>query len=358
MRTRKIMCVIGHFGFGENLLNGQTVKTKILTAALDGIFGQENVLKVDTHGGAKALVKLLFRIPGILESSDNVVILPAHNGLRIIVPLVSFWNVFFKRKLHYAVIGGWLPEFLKERQGLAKKLKRFTGIYVETTTMKKALDAMGFDNVVVMPNCKELQQLTPEELVYPKAEPYKLCTFSRVMKEKGIEDAIEAVKAINEKLGRTVYALDIYGPVDAGQTQWFADLQNTFPEFVRYGGLVPFDQSVEVLKDYFVLLFPTRFYTEGVPGTIIDAYAAGVPVISAKWESFADVVEEGITGFGYEFENVKALEALLLQIAENPKMIAQRKENCLQKARTYLPEAVMKIIVDKMEASAYVDGKK
>ena len=26
----KKVCVIGHFGFGENLLNGQTIKTKIV----------------------------------------------------------------------------------------------------------------------------------------------------------------------------------------------------------------------------------------------------------------------------------------------------------------------------------------
>ena len=30
----KKVCVIGHFGFGENLLNGQTIKTKIVTKEL------------------------------------------------------------------------------------------------------------------------------------------------------------------------------------------------------------------------------------------------------------------------------------------------------------------------------------
>jgi hypothetical protein len=55
-----------------------------------------------------------------------------------------------------------------------------------------------------------------------------------------------------------------------------------------------------VLKDYFALLFPTHFYTEGIPGTVIDAYAAGIPVISAKWESYSDVIDEGVTGIGYK----------------------------------------------------------
>ena len=162
--------------------------------------------------------------------------------------------------------------------------------------MKKALYVLVYKNYFIMPNCKNLNILKEDELVYNTEKPYKLCTFSRVMKEKGIEDAVNAVKAVNEKYGETIYTLDIYGQVDAEQTDWFENLKNTFPDYVKYGGLVPFDKSVDVLKNYFALLFPTHYYTEGIPGTIIDAYAAGVPVISAKWENFGDIIEENITG--------------------------------------------------------------
>ena len=54
----------------------------------------------------------------------------------------------------------------------------------------------------------------------------------------------------------------------------------------RYCGIKDPKDSVKTLKNYFALVFPTRFYTEGIPGTIIDAYYAGVPVIASKWESF------------------------------------------------------------------------
>lgn len=46
----KKVCVIGHFGFGENLLNGQTIKTKIVTKELDKQFGADQVVKIETHG--------------------------------------------------------------------------------------------------------------------------------------------------------------------------------------------------------------------------------------------------------------------------------------------------------------------
>ena len=53
----KKVCVIGHFGEGKVLLNGQTVKTKIITEELQNQLGNEQVLKIDTHGGFKVLLK-------------------------------------------------------------------------------------------------------------------------------------------------------------------------------------------------------------------------------------------------------------------------------------------------------------
>ena len=340
--------VLGHFGAEETLLNGQTVKTKIITEELQRRFGREQVLRIDTHGGWKTLVKAPFQIISALKNSRNILIFPAQNGLRIYAPLLSFFRHFFKgRKLHYVVIGGWLPQFLTKRKGLAKALKNFDGIYVETDTMKSALEARGFENVFVMPNCKKLTMLSENELVYPQGVPYKLCTFSRVMREKGIETAINVIKKVNDQLGYLAYSLDIYGQVDITQTEWFENLKKHFPEGVRYCGCVDADKSVEILQSYFALLFPTHFYTEGIPGTIIDAYAAGIPVISAKWESYSDVVDEGVTGIGYEFDNENEFENVLLGIAHDPQMLLDMKANCTKKAKDYMPETAIQIITEK-----------
>ncbi len=340
--------VLGHFGEGANLLNGQTVKTKIITEELQKLLGQEQVLKIDTHGGWKTLLKAPFQVFRALKSSKNVVIFPAHNGLRVYAPLLSFQRrLFIKRKIHYVVIGGWLPQFLLKRQRLAKTLKNFNYIYVETNTMKSALETQGFQNVYIMPNCKKLTVLSENELTYPSGFPYKLCTFSRVMKEKGIETAIDVIKQVNDRLGFTAYSLDIYGQVDVAQTEWFKNLKHRFPDYVHYCGCVDAKQSVDVLHKYFALLFPTHFYTEGIPGTIIDAYAAGIPVISAKWESYSDVVDEGITGVGYDFDNEEQFEKILLTTVQNPQLLLGMKGNCIRKAKDYIPVAVIQIMAEK-----------
>jgi glycosyltransferase involved in cell wall biosynthesis len=170
-----------------------------------------------------------------------------------------------------------------------------------------------------------------------------------VTEGKGIEDAVAAVMAANAQLGKTVFSLDIFGPIDGDFRDTFSALQKSFPAYIVYRGEVPYDKSVETLRSFFALLFPTRFYTEGIPGTVIDAYAAGVPVIASRWESFSDVVEDGQTGIGYAFGDREALVSVLLSVAAEPERINDLKTACLQKARAFCPEEAMVSLLQQME---------
>ena len=46
----KKVSVIGHFAVGREYLNGQTIKTKIVTGELERVLGSDQVAIVDTHG--------------------------------------------------------------------------------------------------------------------------------------------------------------------------------------------------------------------------------------------------------------------------------------------------------------------
>lgn len=345
----KKVCVLGHFGEGENLLNGQTVKTKIVTEELENYFEKDNVMKIDTHGGWKILLKAPFQVFKALKNSENAIIFPAHNGLRVYAPLLSFQKHFFSnRKLHYVVIGGWLPQFLTERKRLAKTLKKFDAIYVETSNMKSALEEQGFENILVMPNSKKLKVLQESELVNSFEAPYKLCTFSRVMKEKGIEVAVNAVKSVNEDLGYTAFSLDIYGQVDSSQSEWFEKLQQTFPKYIQYCGAIPADKSVDKLKEYFALLFPTYYDGEGFAGTLLDAYSAGLPVIASDWKYNSEIVNEN-TGYLYPTGNQQAFTDILKGIEKDPQALINKRCYCLKETKKYEISKVVRILIDKIE---------
>lgn len=339
------VAVIGHFGIGLNLANGQTIKSKIVTDAVEKKINEKAYI-IDAHGGVKAIVPVALGCLKALKNCDNIILMLTENGLKVSVPLLSFFNKLFHKKLHYVVIGGWLPTFLESHSCLEKQLKHFDCIYVETNTMRKALERKGFTNIVVMQNCKELSILSEDELVVQNNEPLRICTFSRVMKRKGIGDLVEVIKEINADKVR--YELDIYGQVDSQEREWFESLKSEFAPEIKYGGIVSFDKSVETLKNYYALVFPTKFYTEGVPGTIIDAYAAGIPVIASRWESFDDVVDDGKTGIGYKFEDQDALKKVLTYSADNKAKINRMKVDCLSKSKQFTIDNAMKTLFDNL----------
>ena len=341
--------IIGNIGQSGKSHNGQTVKTKIIIKELIDAYGQEQVCVFDTSIGSKVLFMAPFVVLKAITKFDNVIILPAQNAIRILVPLLVVFNCIFKHtRIHYVVIGGWLPSFLKYKYLLTFFLKKVYRIYAETHQMQSALEKKGFKNVIYMPNCKPLNILMLNDLNLAYSEPYKICTFSRVWRLKGIADAVVAVKYINEKYKREVFSLDIYGQVESWDEKWFENLKQNFPLGVNYMGFVAADKSVDVLKPYFFLLFPTRYVGEGIPGTIIDAYSAGLPVVSSKYPNFAEIVDDGVTGLGYDFASVEALEKLLDDIVANPQQILKQKANCLKKAKMFQPQEVIKILLNNL----------
>ena len=68
----KRVSVIGHFAVGHDYLNGQTIKTKIVTGELERVFGADQIGTVDTHGGKQVLLKAPFQVLGALKNSVNV----------------------------------------------------------------------------------------------------------------------------------------------------------------------------------------------------------------------------------------------------------------------------------------------
>ncbi len=340
----KKITIIGKFHTDKGVVDGQAIKTSILASEIEALPENHPVLRINTFGWKHHPMKLVRDTFHGVSVSDDVILMTDAGGIKVFPWLLLISRINRKCRLHYVVIGGWLNKMLKKYPPIAFCLKRFDAVYVETLAMKKGLDAMGFRNAYILRNCKPLEPLTPAQLCFSVEEPYKLCIFSRIMREKGVDTAVEAVISANERYGRPVFTLDIYGQVDDEQVLWFEELSASFPREIRYCGVVPYDESVAVIRPYFALLFPTKFYTEGIPGTIIDAYAAGVPVIASEWENFSDIVDDGRTGIGYPFDRPDQLKEILAEIPREPEKILQMKQNCLLKVQEYLPQNALTVL--------------
>lgn len=333
--------ICGYYATGITDYGGQPVKTHIITDELKELIGVDQVRTLDTTNWKKRKVILFFSLFKMIMSCENIIILPAQNGIKFFVPMLNFFNIFFHRKLHYIVIGGWLPLLIEKNKWLKKLVMNFNNVYVETQNMKTELDLLGLNNTTVLPNFKRLNILDETNLIYFNSTPFKLCTFSRVMKEKGIEDAIRVVNEINEENQKVIFKLDIFGQIDKNYKDTFSDLQKNFPEYIKYKGIVNYNESVDVLKNYYCLLFPTYYNGEGFAGTILDAFASGIPVIATDWRYNSEIIIDGFDGFIYDRMNSNDLKEILINLSQNTDLVNAMKLNCLNRAKEYLPEVVM-----------------
>ena len=343
----KRVVILGHFAFGKDYINGQTIKTKVISEELTRRFGAQQVGKEDTAGKYKFLLRLPLILFRMLIKYRNIIFLPAYKGVHVIVPLLVCLNIIFRRKLHYVVIGGWLPTYLQKYPHLKWAIRQLNGIYVETELMKQDILKTGrYSNIYVMPNCKSLR-ISPEE-AFPTLQgpPYKICTFSRVIEEKGIADAVKAVEACNQEANHPLFVLHIYGPVE--EPEWFAELMENRTDAIKYCGVVPYEDSIDILKNYTALLFPTYYHGEGFAGTIIDALHAGIPTIASNWKANPEFIEEGVTGLLYPARSIKALTEIITNVSKQPEMLWNMKKNCIQKARSYMPGIVLQTLIKQL----------
>lgn len=74
-------------------------------------------------------------------------------------------------------------------------------------------------------------------------------------------------------------------------------------KFVKYKGVAQQAEIPEILEKYDAMLFPTHYPTEGIPGSIIDAYNAGIPVVASDWTYARELIEDNETGIIVPFED-------------------------------------------------------
>lgn len=340
----KQVAIIGHFGGNKQFLDGQTVKTKVLYDELNKT-GKYEIYKIDTYYKKHNPLKLLWQTFKGLCLCDDVFILVSGGGMKVYFPMLYYVGKLKNLRVYHDVIGGNLDKYVEKNASFDKYINSFSVNWVETKNMKLKLEKLGINNAAALPNFKDLKNVAPSDY---SDDVFRFCTFSRVMREKGIEEAIDVIKKINSEAGKIVCTLDIYGVVDDGYVDAFEKLKVLFGDEVRYGGLVPYSESVSVLKNYYALLFPTYWDGEGFPGTILDAYASGIPVIASDWNYNRELVNHLKTGLLYPEGDMKSLYDCVKWVVENRKQVNNIRRNCAEEYLQYKPEAVMHIIEEKL----------
>lgn len=347
----KTIGIIGRTADGSTICDGQTIKTRVLRNELGLKYPQATIKLVDTYNYKKYPLKLLKNLLVCLKEGQVIFILLSRNGMRVLFPIVNFINRFYHKPIFHDCIGGSLAELIMKYGKLKKELNKFNVNWVESKHLKQRLEAAGVLNVEYLPNFKRLNILNDNDLIRHTDVPFRFCTFSRVNKAKGINEASEAIIRINNEVGNKLAYLDVYGPIEGNYGAILKDYIDQADGAITYKGVADYSKSTETLKDYYALLFPTTFYGEGFPGTVLDAFYAGLPIIATNWHLNGEIITHKKTGYLYDWNDTEGLERWIKFAVMNPDEMYIMKKNCIKEAELYTPDYVMEVINKKILAS-------
>lgn len=337
------LCFIGHFGGSEVFRDGQTVKTHNIAAALK----QEKDFRVkcvDTYFYKRNVLKFGVQLISGLASCERVVLCVSKGGRRVFFPLLYWCAKLLRKKVYHFSIGGRLAEEVQDNPNWKKYIQAFCVNWVESHLVEENLRSSGVTNAEYLPNFKQLPVVSCDELPYPQQNTRSFCMFSRITEEKGVTEAINAVTAINRRYGRIAATLDLYGPIDPAYKPALELLLSEHGRCIHYCAEAEPESSVDILRKYDILLFPTRRFREGIPGTVIDALCSGVPVISRKWKYCHEMLTHAYNGFCYDFDQPEKLEYWMEFAIEHPDKVFEMKKNGVLSADMYRTETVAPII--------------
>lgn len=145
-----------------------------------------------------------------------------------------------------------------------------------------------------------LQRFTP--LDYPGEETTEFVFISRIMKEKGADQYLEAAEYIREKYPNTRF--HICGFCEQAYEQRLKELHDK--GVIHYHGMVRDVRTV--IAQTHCTIHPT-YYPEGLSNVLLESAACARPLITTNRSGCREVIDDGVNGFVTEQKNAKDLIA-------------------------------------------------
>jgi sugar transferase (PEP-CTERM/EpsH1 system associated) len=92
------------------------------------------------------------------------------------------------------------------------------------------------------------------------------------------------------------------------------------------------DNIAELIRSIDIFVLPSR--NEGIPNTVLEAMATGLPVIATRVGGTPEVVQDGVTGILVENDDVEGLKAAMSHYADRPGLREQHGRAGLERVRT------------------------
>ncbi|MEF2176192.1 MAG: glycosyltransferase [Candidatus Absconditabacteria bacterium] len=290
---------------------------------------------------------LQFLLRAFFYNNYDIFICKAPSGANILLKLLKYFIISPKR-IHVYIYGYGINvaaySYLKPSD-----FSRLHTLIVESNSVKKQFMELSTKiNLLVLPSVKRVYDIPIRP--FEKKETLSILFFSRIVKEKGVFDAINSVIKINEANNRVLYKLDI-----AGSESSFEEIEQIKKICERHSYINLLGESFTIQNQnsyirfsvYDLHVFLSTFFHECVPGSIIDSFISCVPTISTKYNSYETLINDNIA-YILDDLNPDTITSKLLYIYQHQDDLYGRKMKCKLEAAKYSSEYFINFMEEKV----------
>lgn len=177
---------------------------------------------------------------------------------------------------------------------------------------------------------------------------------TRLIAEKGIREYAACARKLRREYPNVEFLLA--GSIDRNPTSISANelKQWSSEKIIEYVGSL--EDIRPLLHRSSVLVLPS-YYREGLPRSLIEAMACGLPVITTDWPGCRDCVEDGVNGLLVRPKDVRSLECAMRRFLEHPELVKAMGENARELAvREYSVDKVNARMMERIVGSTTALG--
>ncbi len=328
--------LIGSADLSGKTVGGQLEKTRLFYLALRSV-KKFSVCFINMAAQKKSRIFISMVLNYF--KSDAAVFITSENGTRQLLKILHILKKIRHKPVIFIAVGSQNEALASINKRNKNILKNIDAAFFETPQMAQDMEKIFPGRTCCMSNCKTIKTFYRD---YPMDEtPLRICYYSEISKRKGFDTVIQALDRVNKET--VLYELDVYGYFGDDQAEMKRYLKRSY---VRYKKVLKRENAASELSKYFLMLFITRHPHEGVPGAVVDAFEAGLPVISTDISYMKDIIRDGQTGYILKTED--DLEKILLKIAQNRKPVIEMRQNCVAEAYEYDISRAVNVFLQKM----------
>jgi len=278
--------------------------------------------------------------------------------LRDAVFIVMAW--LFRKKVVLHLRGGYFRQFYEASHWMMRGIVRRTLLWADCVivlgqSLRHIFDGLvPEEKIAVVPNGRDLPSTVFQE---PRDNDEGMCVLflSNLVETKGFKDVLYAAKDVVQRRRdvKFVFAGAWMNGTDKEECKVLCEREG-LENNVDFRGIVAGEDKIRLLREADVFVFPTYFRNEGHPWAIVEAMAAGLPIISTDHGCIRESVQHGDNGFIIPKKCPEAVAETILYLVDHPEVRQSlgRRSRELYEAN-FTQERFVKQMIDAMHMALY-----